>query len=93
MLAQNNELTQKHKSEKTVQNVFLFNFTEQITVHAVCDIRIIIIIIIIIIIFIIEVYFRQKPTEHKKAMNNKTERQTEYKRTETATKRHMHTMK
>jgi len=48
---------------------------------------------IIIIIIIIMVYFRQQPIEHKIAMNNKTERQTEYKRTETATKRHMHTMK
>jgi len=38
-------------------------------------------------------YFRQKPVEHKKAMNNKTERQTRYQRTETATKKHMHTMK
>jgi len=42
---------------------------------------------------LIVVYFRQKPIEHEKAMNNKLERQTEYKRTETATKRHMHTMK
>jgi len=47
----------------------------------------------IIIIIIITVYFRQKPTEHKKAMNNKTERQTEYRQTETATERHMHTVK
>jgi len=50
-------------------------------------------IVIIIISLIIMVYFRQKPVEHKKAMNNRTERQTEYKRTETATKRHMHIMK
>jgi len=42
----------------------------------------------LIIIIIIMVYFRQKPIEHNKAMNNKTERQTEYKRTETATERH-----
>jgi len=49
--------------------------------------------VIIIIIIIIMIYFRQKPIENKKAMNNKTERQTEYKRTETATKRHMYTMK
>jgi len=40
----------------------------------------------IIIIIIIMVYFRQKATEHKKAIKNKTERQTEYRRTETATK-------
>jgi len=39
------------------------------------------------------VYFRQKPIEHRKAMNNKTERWTEYKRTEIAIKRHMHAMK
>jgi len=35
------------------------------------------------IIIIIMVYFRQKPTEYKKAMNSKT-RETEYKRAEMA---------
>jgi len=35
-------------------------------------------------IIVIMVYFRQKPTEHKKATNNKTE--TEYQWTKTATK-------
>jgi len=35
----------------------------------------------IIIIIIIMVYFKQKSPEHNKAMNSKTERQTEYKRT------------
>jgi len=30
-----------------------------------------------IIIIVIMVYFRQKPTEHKKAMNNKAGRQTD----------------
>jgi len=39
----------------------------------------------LVAIIIIMIYFRQKPIEHKKAMNNKTERQTEYQRIETAT--------
>jgi len=37
--------------------------------------------------------FQTKAHRTYTAMNNKTDRQTEYKRTETATKRQMHTMK
>jgi len=49
--------------------------------------------IIITIISTITLVSGKSPQSIKKAMNDKTERQTEYKRTETTTKGHLQTMK